>query len=82
MTAPTITNGMRSIYPGEVLREEFLTPLKISANALSIQLRDLPHVLMIWCVKNVVLVLTLHFVWHVSSTIPPSFGLTFKPLMT
>jgi antitoxin HigA-1 len=28
-------NGMRPIHPGEILREEFLTPLGISANALS-----------------------------------------------
>jgi addiction module HigA family antidote len=28
-------NGMRPIHPGEILREEFLGPLGISANALS-----------------------------------------------
>ena len=28
-------NGMRPIHPGEILREEFLVPLGISANALS-----------------------------------------------
>ena len=28
-------NGMRPIHPGEVLREDFLVPLGISANALS-----------------------------------------------
>ena len=28
-------NGMRPIHPGEVLREEFLVPLGMSANALS-----------------------------------------------
>ncbi len=30
---------MRPIHPGEVLREEYLTPLGISASALAIQLR-------------------------------------------
>lgn len=30
-----IKNGMRPIHPGEVLREEFLEPLGISANGLS-----------------------------------------------
>ncbi len=28
-------NGMRPIHPGEVLREEFLKPLDMSANALA-----------------------------------------------
>lgn len=28
-------NGMRPIHPGEVLREEFLLPLGLSANALA-----------------------------------------------
>lgn len=30
---------MRPIHPGEILREEYLVPLGLSANALSIQLR-------------------------------------------
>jgi len=34
-----ITNSMRPVHPGEVLREEFLEPLEMSANALSIRLR-------------------------------------------
>lgn len=29
------TNGMRPIHPGEVLREEFLVPLHLSASAFS-----------------------------------------------
>ncbi|NDG42482.1 MAG: addiction module antidote protein, HigA family [Betaproteobacteria bacterium] len=33
MDAPT--NGMRPIHPGEVLREEFLLPMGLSAHALS-----------------------------------------------
>lgn len=28
-------NGMRPVHPGEVLREEYLEPLKMSVNALS-----------------------------------------------
>jgi antitoxin HigA-1 len=32
-------NQMRPIHPGEVLREEFLGPLGLSANALAIALR-------------------------------------------
>jgi antitoxin HigA-1 len=32
-------NRMRPIHPGEVLREEFLKPLDLSANALSVALR-------------------------------------------
>ncbi len=31
-----ITNGMRPIHPGEVLREEFLQPMGITAHALAI----------------------------------------------
>ena len=30
-----IKNGMRPVHPGEVLREDFLKPLQLSANALS-----------------------------------------------
>ena len=32
-------NQMRPLHPGEILLEEFLKPLKMSANALSIALR-------------------------------------------
>lgn len=31
-------NNMRSIHPGEILREEYLTPLKLSVNALAMAL--------------------------------------------
>jgi len=34
-----ITNAMRPVHPGEILREEFLVPLKMSANALAMRLR-------------------------------------------
>ena len=33
------TNKMRPIHPGEILREEFLVPLNLSAHALSLELR-------------------------------------------
>jgi addiction module HigA family antidote len=33
-----IRNGMRPIHPGEILREEFLLPLGLSANALAVAL--------------------------------------------
>jgi len=29
------TNGMRPVHPGEILREEYLGPLEMSANALA-----------------------------------------------
>ncbi len=32
-------NKMRPIHPGEILREEFLVPLGLSANALAIELK-------------------------------------------
>ena len=32
-------NGMRPIHPGEILREDFLIPLGMSANALATALR-------------------------------------------
>jgi len=32
-------NGMRPVHPGEVLREDFLVPLNMSANALAKALR-------------------------------------------
>jgi len=34
-----IINGMRTIHPGEILREEFLLPMEMSANALAIALQ-------------------------------------------
>ena len=39
--APYMTpvNGMRPVHPGEVLREEFLLPYKLSAHALSMALQ-------------------------------------------
>jgi len=33
-----IKNGMRPVHPGEVLREEFLIPMKLTAHALAIAL--------------------------------------------
>jgi len=30
-----VKNGMRPIHPGEILREEFMAPLGLSANALA-----------------------------------------------
>ena len=39
MSAEIITNAMRPVHPGEILREEFLVPLKMSANALAMRLR-------------------------------------------
>lgn len=35
----SIVNGMRPIHPGEILREEFMLPLGLSANALALALR-------------------------------------------
>lgn len=35
----TIINGMRPIHPGEVLREEFLVPYGLTANALATALQ-------------------------------------------
>ena len=33
------TNKMRPIHPGEILREEYLLPMNMSAHALAIELR-------------------------------------------
>lgn len=33
------TNKMRPVHPGEILREEFLVPLKMSAHKLALGLR-------------------------------------------
>jgi addiction module HigA family antidote len=30
-----MNNGMRPVHPGEILREDYLVPLKMSANALA-----------------------------------------------
>ena len=35
----TLMNKMRPIHPGEILREEFLVPLAMSANALALELK-------------------------------------------
>lgn len=34
-----IRNGMRAIHPGEILREEFLIPMNLTAHALAMALR-------------------------------------------
>jgi len=34
-----ISNGMRPIHPGEILREEYVLPLGLSANRLAMELR-------------------------------------------
>lgn len=34
-----MTNGMRPIHPGEILREEFLLPMGLSAHALAMALQ-------------------------------------------
>ena len=39
MTIAAPKNGLRPIHPGEVLREDYLKPLGISANALSLALK-------------------------------------------
>ena len=39
MTIAAPKNGLRPIHPGEVLREDFLKPLGLSANALSLALK-------------------------------------------
>lgn len=36
-------NGMRPVHPGEVLNEEYLVPLKMSANALARSLHVPPN---------------------------------------
>src|SRR4051812_29559849 len=38
MECEMVKNGMRQIHPGEILREEYLVPLNISANALAMAL--------------------------------------------
>jgi antitoxin HigA-1 len=35
---PRPTNRLRPVHPGEVLREDFLTPLGLSVNALAVAL--------------------------------------------
>jgi addiction module HigA family antidote len=35
----TMTNGMRPVHPGEVLREEFLQPMGMTAHALAMALQ-------------------------------------------
>ncbi len=35
MAIPAPTNAMRPVHPGEVLREEYLAPMGLSANALA-----------------------------------------------
>ncbi|WP_256091452.1 HigA family addiction module antitoxin [Candidatus Thiosymbion oneisti] len=36
---PKTMNKMRPIHPGEILREEFLVPLRLSANGLASELK-------------------------------------------
>ncbi len=37
-----VSNRMRPIHPGEILREEYMLPLGLSANALAKELRVTP----------------------------------------
>ncbi len=37
-----VKNGMRPVHPGEILREEYLRPLGMSANALAKALKVTP----------------------------------------
>ncbi len=37
-----IKNGMRPVHPGEILREDYLVPLGMSANALARELQVTP----------------------------------------
>ncbi len=39
MTITAPPNGLRPVHPGEVLREDYLKPLGMSANALSLALK-------------------------------------------
>ncbi len=39
MAKYTVKNGMRPVHPGEILREEYLVPLGLSAHALAVALR-------------------------------------------
>ena len=39
VSIPAGKNGMRPIHPGEVLREDYLKPLSLSANALALAIR-------------------------------------------
>ncbi len=39
MRTPAPKNGMRPVHPGEILREDYLKPLEMSANALAKALR-------------------------------------------
>lgn len=39
MRLPAPKNGMRPVHPGEILREDYLKPLGMSANALAKALR-------------------------------------------
>jgi len=36
---PTLKNKMRPIHPGEILREELLIPIGLSAHALAMELK-------------------------------------------
>ena len=49
-----ITNGMRPIHPGEVLREEFLIPLGITAHASSRELIEACDMILLAVKPNVV----------------------------
>ena len=44
-----IKNGMRPVHPGEVLREDYLRPLGMSARALAKALHVPPSESMTWC---------------------------------
>lgn len=67
-------NGMRPVHAGEVLREEYLIPLGMSATALAKALGVTPHALTTLCGSGVALQPIPLCVWLVILVVVQSFG--------
>lgn len=59
-----IKNGMPPVHPGEILREEYLIPLNMSATALAKHWAFPLHVLTLLSKKNVMLQPILLYDWQ------------------
>lgn len=62
-----LKNGMRPVHPGEILGEDYLVPLGMSANALAKALNVRHRELMTLCASGVALRRILPCAWRDTS---------------
>ena len=76
------TNKMRPIHPGEIIREEYLVPMNMSAHALAIELRVPATRINDIVRERRAIRLTLRYGWRAASVPRRSSGSTCKARST